>query len=496
MQISVPDIIIVIVYLLGVTIFGCSFYFKKDSGDADAFISGGRTVPGWAIALSIFATLVSSISFLALPAKAYLTNWNCYVLTLTIPIAALIAAVWFVPFYRKSKYISAYTFLEDRFGPWARMYTSACFLIMQSARSGVILFLLALTLKSALGFPCLAIIVVTGILTMLYSMMGGFRAVIWADAIQALILIGGTIGVIISLYANIPGGFVNGVQVAYESGKLSLGSFSLTDWSTETFWVCFVYGIFINLQNFGIDQSFTQRYIAAKDLKSARKSAFHGAMLYVPVTLLFVIIGTGLWIFTETHPGMVPADVSAVSDAVYPWYIVNCLPKGMSGLLIAAIIAAAMSTIAATLNSGSAVLLEDWYKKFWPECSNPKSDINFLRLMTVALTILAITVAFAVMNVKSALTVWWAMQSVLSGGMLGLFLLGVFVKKTRPAQAVIATVLGLLTVVYISFGQRILPLPSFIHLNLAIVLGTITILLTGFILSCAFPQNKEANTNN
>ena len=113
MQISVPDIIIVIVYLLGVTIFGCSFYFKKDSGDADAFISGGRTVPGWAIALSIFATLVSSISFLALPAKAYLTNWNCYVLTLTIPIAALIAAVWFVPFYRKSKYISAYTFLED-----------------------------------------------------------------------------------------------------------------------------------------------------------------------------------------------------------------------------------------------------------------------------------------------------------------------------------------------------------------------------------------------
>ena len=116
--------------------------------------------------------------------------------------------------------------------------------------------------------------------------------------------------------------------------------------------------------------------------------------------------------------------------------------------------------------------------------------------MTVALTILAITVAFAVMNVKSALTVWWAMQSVLSGGMLGLFMLGVFVKKTRPAQAAIATVLGLLTVVYISFGQRILPLPSFIHLNLAIVLGTITILLTGFILSCAFPQNKEPNTNN
>lgn len=491
MQISILDIVVIAIYLLGVTIFGCSFYFKKDSGDAGTFMSGGGKIPGWAIALSIFATLVSSISFLALPAKAYLTNWNCYVLTLTIPIAALIAAVWFVPFYRKTASISAYTYLEERFGPWARIYASACFLIMQSARSGVILFLLALTLKSALGFSSLTIIIVTGILTMLYSMMGGFKAVIWADAIQSLILIAGTAAVIISLMLNIPGGVGEGLQMAWDAGKFLLGSLSLSDWSTETFWVSFVYGIFINLQNFGIDQSFTQRYIAAKDLKSARRSAFHGAMLYVPVTLLFVFIGTLLWIFSVTHPGTIPAEVAEQSDAVYPWYIVHRLPHGVSGLLIAAIIAAAMSTIAATLNSGSTVLLEDYFKKFFPERATGSANIKFLRTMTVALTIFSIGVAVAVMNVKSALTVWWSMQSVLSGGMLGLFLLGVFTKRTTSGQAAIATVLGLVTVVYITFGQKILPLPSFIHLNLAIVLGTLTIFFTGFVLSSVLPAKKR-----
>jgi len=491
MQISILDIAVIIVYLLGVTLFGCSFYFRKGSEDAGTFMSGGGRIPGWAIALSIFATLVSSISFLALPAKAYLTNWNCYVLTLTIPIAAFIAAVWFVPFYRKTASISAYTYLEERFGPWARIYASACFLVMQSARSGVILFLLALTLKSALGFSSLAIIIVTGILTMIYSMMGGFKAVIWADAVQSLILIAGTLVVIVSLVLDMPDGLGNGLKTAWDAGKFSLGSLSLSDWSTETFWVSFVYGIFINLQNFGIDQSFTQRYIAAKDLKSARRSAFHGAMMYVPVTLLFVFIGTLLWIFSETHPGAVPPEVAGQSDAVYPWYIVHRLPRGMSGLLIAAIIAAAMSTIAATLNSGSTVLLEDYFKKFFPQKATEKANIKFLRTMTVALTLFSIGVAVAVMNVKSALTVWWSMQSVLSGGMLGLFLLGVFTKRTTSRQAAIATVLGLVTVIYITFGQKILPLPSFIHLNLAIVLGTLTIFFTGFVLSSAIPAKKK-----
>ena len=491
MQTSVIDLAVIAVYLVGIVLFGCSFYFKKGSKDANTFMSGGGKIPTWAIALSIFATQVSSISFLALPAKAYLTNWNCFVLTLTVPIAATVAALWFVPFYRKTNSISAYTYLEERFGPWARIYASACFLVMQTARSGVILFLLALTLKSALGFSCLWIIIITGFFTMLYSMMGGFKAVIWADAIQSLILIVGTVAVIVSLILNIPGGLGGGLQMAWDAGKFSLGSFSLKDWGTETFWVSFAYGLFINLQNFGIDQSFTQRYIAAKDDRSAVKSAFHGAMMYIPGTFLFVMIGTLIWAFSVTNPGTIPGDVSVQSDAVFPWYIVHKLPHGTSGLLVAAIIAAAMSTIAATLNSGSTVLLEDYYKRFCPRKATGSRNIVFLRSMTVFLTMCAIGVAVAVMNVRSALTVWWSMQSVLSGGMLGLFLLGIFSKRTTSSQAAVATVLGVLVVIYITFGQKILPLPGFIHLNLSIALGTLTIFFVGFILASLKKSPRE-----
>lgn len=483
MQTSAIDLAIIAIYLVGIMLFGCSFYFRKGSKDAGTFMSGGGKIPTWAIALSIFATQVSSISFLALPAKAYLSNWNCFVLTLTVPIAAFVAARWFVPFYRKTNSISAYSYLEGRFGPWARIYASACFLVMQTARSGVILFLLALTLKSALGFSCLWIIIITGIVTMLYSMLGGFKAVIWADAIQSLILIVGTIAVIVTLIVDTPCGVGEGMRMAWDAGKFSLGSFSLGDWGTETFWVAFGYGLCINLQNFGIDQSFTQRYVAAKDDRSAVRSAFSGAMMYIPGTLLFVLIGTGLWIFGATHPGMIPSDVAAQSDAVFPWYIVHRLPHGLSGLLVAAIIAAAMSTIAATLNSGSTVLLEDYFKRFFPAKAGDSRNIRFLRSMTVVLTVLAIGVAVAVMNVKSALTAWWSMQSVLSGGMLGLFLLGIFSRRTTSAQAAIATIMGVLVVVYITFGQKILPLPGFIHLNLSIVLGTLTLFFTGFILA-------------
>ena len=490
MQTSTLDLVIIAVYLVGITLFGCSFYFRKGGKDARTFTTGGGHIPGWAIALSIFATQVSSISFLALPAKAFLSNWNCFVLTLTIPIAAFVAARWFVPFYRRSTSVSAYTFLEERFGPWARIYASLCFLVMQTARSGVILFLLALTLKSALGFSCFWIIVVTGIVTMLYAMLGGFKAVIWADAIQSLILLLGTAAVIVSLCCNIPGGLGHGFRMAWDAGKFSLGSFSLKEWGAETFWVSFLYGVCINLQNYGIDQSFTQRYIAAKDDRSAAKSAFSGAMMYIPGTFLFVMVGTLLWMFGATHPGLIPAEVSAQSDAVFPWYIVHRLPHGISGLLVAAIIAAAMSTVAATLNSGSTVLLEDYYKRFFPGKADAGRNIRFLRAMTVLLTVASICVAVAVMNVSSALTVWWGMQSVLSGGMLGLFLLGAYSKRTTSTQAAVATVLGVLVVVFITFGQSLLHLSPLLHVNLSIALGTLTLFLTGWLLATCKKKSK------
>lgn len=476
------DIAVIAAYLVGTTLFGCSFYFKKGAGDAKTFMAGSGRIPSWVLALSIFATYVSSISFLALPAKAYLTNWNVLVLSFSIPIAAGIAAVWFVPFYRKMTSASAYSFLEERFGFWARAYASGCFLLMQSVRSGMILFLLALLLKSLLGFSIPVVILVVGLSTMVYSMLGGVQAVVWTDAIQAMILIGGALLCLVVLGCTLPDGFVSGLKSAYDAGKFSHGSFSLTEWGSETFWVTFIYGVFLNLQNFGIDQCYTQRYIAAKSEKEAVRSMFSGAMLYVPVSLVFVAIGTLLWVWVKGHPGVVPADVLVKSDAVFPWFIVNRLPTGVTGLLVAAIIAAAMSTMSSTFNSGATVLLEDYRKRFARSSVSTVAQIRFLRLATVALGVFAIGVALAVMNVTSVLTAWWALQSVLSGGMLGLFLLGAFARRTRKVQAAIATALGIAVVLWIVFGQAIVFGHQLIHLNLAIVLGTVTLFFAAVLL--------------
>lgn len=470
------DLTIIAAYLIGTTLFGCSFLFRKGGNDADGFTTGAGRLPAWTIALSIFATHVSSIAFLGLPAKAFLTNWNPYVLSLTVPLAAFIAAKWFVPFYRNSCGVSAYSFLEARYGAWARLYASACFIVMQSMRSGVILFLLALLMKTVLGFSVPVIILVTGITTTIYSLMGGLSAVVWTDAIQSLILIFGTIVCVVVLgfsIPDLPSAFANAV----DAGKFSLGSFSFADWSGETFWVIFVYAMFINLQNFGIDQSFTQRYIASPNERAAKRSLIASAFLYLISTAFFVFIGTLLWMYVQRFPDVIPADTLAHSDAVFPWFIVHKLPRGVSGLLVAAIIAAAMSTVSATLNSGATVLLEDYYKRFAAKRVTPRRNIIFLRLATAGLGVFACAVGLAVMNVTSALTVFWALQSILSGGMLGLFLIGAFSRRTRSLPAAVATVCALGMVAFITFGQRLL------HINLAIVCGTLTLVLVGFLLS-------------
>ena len=484
---SCIDIAIIIVYLIGTTLFGCSFYFRRKKGGADGartFMTGGGTLPTWAIALSVFATHVSSISFLALPEGAYGPDcWRGWVNSITVPIATLVAAVWFIPFYRQSTDVSAYSFLERRYGVWARIYSSLCFLVMQSARSGVILLLLAILVNQLMGISCETIIVVTGVLTMLYAMMGGFAAVVWADAIQSIILIGGTLVCVACLLFFTPDLAAN-AKVAWDAGKMSLGSLTLSDWSTNTFWVLFFYSICINLQNFGVDQCYTQRYVAAKSSGAAAKSIFASASIYVPVTLLFTIIGTLLWMYNRANPGTIPEGIRAA--AVFPWFIVHKLPTGVSGLLVAAIIAAAMSTVAATLNSGSTVLLEDYWKRFAPQRANERTNLVFLRAMTVVLALVSIGIALGVVWCTKDTTIlssWWVIQGVASGGMLGLFLLSIVSRRSGGFAAGVATAFGLLVVAWIALGQGWTGLPFRLHVNLAIVFGTLALVSTGAALS-------------
>ena len=462
------DIIVFLLFTGGVVAFGCSFFKKK--GTSEEFTSAGRSLPGWVVGMSIFATYVSSISYLGYPGKAFSGDWNAFVFSLSIPIASYFAARYFVPFYRSQDSISAYSFLENRFGPWARIYASSCYLLTQIARTGSILYLLALPMNVLLGWHIQTIIVVTSVAIVLYSMLGGMKAVIWTEAIQGIILIGSALVCMFILLFDMPGGPVQTFSIAMEDGKFSLGSFG-SSLSESTFWVCLIYGIFTNLQNYGIDQSYVQRYHTAKNEKEAKFSALFGGYLFIPVSAVFFMIGTGLYAFYKVHPGILPDGVGA--DYVFPFFIVNELPVGLTGLLIASIFAAGMSTIATSVTSSSTIILTDYYQRFRKHAGN-RERMLVLKLSSVGVGVAGILVAFAFMSVQSALDAWWALASIFSGGMLGLFLLGYISRKARNFDAVLGVVCGVILVCWIVISP-------FVHANLAIVFGTLLIFLVGFL---------------
>lgn len=462
------DIIVFLLFTGGVVAFGCSFFKKK--GTSEEFTSAGRSLPGWVVGMSIFATYVSSISYLGYPGKAFSGDWNAFVFSLSIPIASYFAARYFVPFYRSQDSISAYSFLENRFGPWARIYASSCYLLTQIARTGSILYLLALPMNVLLGWHIQTIIVVTSVAIVLYSMLGGMKAVIWTEAIQGIILIGGALVCMFILLFDMPGGPVQTFSIAMEDGKFSLGNFG-SSLSESTFWVCLIYGIFTNLQNYGIDQSYVQRYHTAKNEKEAKFSALFGGYLFIPVSAVFFMIGTGLYAFYKVHPGILPDGVGA--DYVFPFFIVNELPVGLTGLLIASIFAAGMSTIATSVTSSSTIILTDYYQRFRKHAGN-RERMLVLKLSSVGVGVAGILVAFAFMSVQSALDAWWALASIFSGGMLGLFLLGYISRKARNFDAVLGVVCGVILVCWIVISP-------FVHANLAIVFGTLLIFLVGFL---------------
>lgn len=500
------DFIIFIVFTLGVVVFGCSFF--KKGGSADEFTSAGHSIPGWVVGMSIFATYVSSISYIGYPGKAFAADWNAFVFSLSIPIASYFAAKYFVPFYRNSGSVSAYTFLEERFGAWARYYASACYLLTQVARMGSILYLLAVPMYILMGWNIHLVIIATSIGIIIYSMLGGLKAVIWADAIQGIILIGGALFCLGLLMFNMPEGPMQVFDLAINSpqgNKFSLGELS-TSLTTSTFWVCLIYGIFINLQNYGIDQNYVQRYHAAKTDKDARFSALFGGYLFIPVSALFFLIGTALYSYYTAHPGLLPADIAAKPDYVFPYFIVKGLPVGLRGLLIASIFAAGMSTVSTSVTSAATIILTDYYKPLTRasrkesaengakqskgDAVSGSKDLFVLRLSSVVVGVLGILVAIAMLSVESIIDAWWKLSSIFSGGMLGLFLLGYIARKTSRIAAVIGCVCGVAVIAWISLAG-VWNLPG-IHLHeyLAIVLGTAVIFVVGFLLAYLVKEKK------
>lgn len=490
MDITLLDYIVFFLFVGGVALFGCSFYYKSRKGAA-AFTKAEGSLPTWVVGMSIFATFVSSISFLGLPGDSFKGNWNPLVFSLSIPIATWIAALVFIPLYRSVNSVSAYHFLEQKLGYWARCYVAICYLLTQLARVGSILLLLALPLNTMFGWDIATIIVCTGIATLIYTLLGGIAAVIWTDAIQGIILIVGALACALILTFSMPEGPSQLFDIAIADNKFSLGSFGIS-LKEQTFWVVLVYGLFINMQNYGIDQNYVQRYMTTPSTKAAVKSTLFGGLLYVPVSMIFVYIGTALYAYFKATPGLIPADMPA--DKVFPWFIVHGLPTGMTGLVIASLFSAGMSTIATSINSSATIILTD-FVNHGKENVSDKKNMKVLYIASFIVGALGIVMGLLMMHIDGVLDAWWKLASIFSGGMLGLFLLSLACRAVKRPAAIVATIAGLLVIAWMSLTPHINPdsplygMRSEFHTYLTIVFGTTTIFLVGFLLTRLFPKD-------
>ena len=453
---------------------------------SDDFMAAGRRVPGWAVGLSIYGTYVSSISFLALPSKAYASDWNPFAFSLSIPLTTWIAVRYFVPFYRQTTSVSSYEHLERRFGPWARTYAVACYLLTQVARMGTITYLLALAVAPLTGWSVPALIIITGAIVALYTWYGGMEAVIWTDVVQSLVFMAGAGACVVVLAVGVPEGPGQLMRVAVEADKFSLGSFG-SSVGTSTFWVVLVYGLFINLQNFGIDQSYVQRYQTASSDAEARRSLWLGAYLYLPTSAVFLLIGTGLYSYYQAQPGLLPAEIATAPDSVFPYFIAHQLPAGLAGLVVAAVFAAAQSTLSGSVTGAATLLLCDVYQRYVRPHSTDAHNLRVLRGATLLMSVTGTGMALAMISVKSALDAWWQLASIFSGGMLGLFLLGLISRRARSGHAAVGVALGVLVIVWMTFSpawpDRLAAWRSPFHTNLVVVIGTLAIFLVGLLVA-------------
>jgi len=507
-HLPIIDLLIIAIYLLGLILAG--LHFSRKNRNPEQFTKASGKIPSWAVGISIYATFLSSNTFLGVPGKSFGTNWNAFVFSLSMPIAAWIGTRYFIPFYRSKGEISAYTHLEERFGPWARTYAVICFLLTELARIGSIFFGISLSLQALTGYPMAGIMVVTGLIIILYTFLGGMEAVIWTEVAQGIIKSLGAVVILYFIIRNMPGGLDNIISIGKSADKFSLGTMKPV-FTAPSFWVIFLYGLFINMNNFGMDQNYIQRYQTTGSLREAASSLWLCVKIYLPVSFLFFFIGTSLFALYGMHPewtesirlaaatermphGSSMQDIAAYAaklkpsdygDKVLPHFMVHSLPTGVTGIIVAAILSAAMSTISSGMNASATVFTYDIYKRYVNTKAKESGLMRVLLTTTFVVGMLGIVSGMAMIGVKSILDIWWELSGIFASGMLGLFLLGLVSKKTKSSEAFLALIIGILVILWMTF-PKLIPenlsnLRSVFHTNMTIVFGTLSLFLSGIL---------------
>jgi len=443
------DYTIVLLTILAAIATGVYFAHRQKS--TSHYFAGGGKIPAWAVGVSIFATLISSVTFLAYPGAAYAGNWILLVQGLMVPfvLVALIGII--VPLFRKVIRLSTYEYFEHRFGLFARLYSSLAFTLGHFSKAGTVFFLVSMALATFLDINIFCIVLVLGFTIIALTLFGGMEAIVWMDVAQGFLLIAGGIICILILLFGIDGGPAETFRIAAEYNKIDFGPY---DWSLSElcFLVMVLNGIFYALQKYGTDQTIVQRYLAAKNDKEAKKAAYIGVLMSVPIWTLFMFIGTAL--FSYYHAAGAPLLPEGLkADEVFPYFIAHELPIGIRGLIIAALAAAAISSLDSDLNCLSAIAVQDYYMCLRKHASD-KEQLRFGRWMVVAAGLGAIGVAclYITWGGEGVLGALFSLYAIFSAGIVGIFMLGLFSRRANKqglyigiAAAVLFTAYAVLT---------------------------------------------------
>lgn len=432
------DFVIVAVYLVAMTALGLRFG-KSQHSITDYFL-GGRDIPWWAVTLSIVATETSTLTVIGTPGIAYASDFQFIQLVVGYALARIIISIFFLPAYFRGEIFTVYQILQTRFGGKVKSLTSALFLVTRSLADSVRVFAVSLVVALVIKTGDVASVLVICALTLVYTFHGGMRAVIWTDVAQLGIYLGGSLVTAAVLLARIPGGWTEVAATAGGKFHFLDFSFSLTD--SYTFWAGIFGGTCLTMATHGTDQLMVQRLLSARNLRESRLALIASGALVLFQFLLFLFIGVLLFVFYQRFPPTTPFTGS--TDAIFPRFFVTQLPPGLGGLMVAAVFAAAMSTLSSSLNSLASTTLIDFYK---PVFKTSVDELRLSRLFTVGWGVILSFLAVFTNRAESTLVLGLTIASFTAGPMLGIFLLALFSKKVTENDGLIGMICGLSTMV-------------------------------------------------
>ena len=463
-------------------LIGMGIYFaRREKSDVDYFLARGR-ISWWAAGISIFGTQLSAITFMAIPAKAYATDWVYILGQASIVMVAPVVIYLYLPFFRRLRVTTAYEYLEKRFSVAVRLFGSFAFILLQLGRMGVVIFLPAIALSAVTGFNIYVAILLMGVLSTFYTALGGIEAVIWSDVLQVVVLLGGALLSLVLIASSLEGGPAGMMATAVSHGKFH--TFTWTwDYTTTAVWVVLGGYFLSNLIPYTADQTVVQRYLTTKDEKQAARSIWTNAFLAIPAGLIFFGLGTALFVFyRENAASLEPA---LQTDAIFALFIVQQLPVGVAGLLIAGIFAAAMSSLDSSMNSVATAIVTDFYRRF-TSGSTGAGRLRLARWLTVALGLLATTVGMlmATYEIESLFDLFLELLGLLGGSLAGLFVLGIFTRRAHGPGALIGAVTSALVLYLVSAFTQV-------HFFLYAGIGILTCVVVGYLASILWPLGQR-----